>query len=148
MATQMSPEEGSIHSSFSSFPALKLDDVRDVQVDDKGTTTATHPTNFPTSYSSKTKTCTSKLKREEAKINAWENLQKAKAEAAIQKLEMKLQKKRSASMDKIANKLRGAQMKAQAMRNQTPTTPHKGMIPYRLHLKMCSLSCCFFCNTD
>lgn len=30
----------------------------------------------------------SRLKREEAKINAWENLQKAKAEADIRKLEV------------------------------------------------------------
>jgi len=30
----------------------------------------------------------SRAKREEAKITAWENLQKAKAEAAIQKLEV------------------------------------------------------------
>jgi hypothetical protein len=30
----------------------------------------------------------SRLKREEAKISAWENLQKAKAEAAIRKLEV------------------------------------------------------------
>jgi len=30
----------------------------------------------------------SRAKREEAKINAWENLQKAKAEAAIRKLEV------------------------------------------------------------
>lgn len=29
-----------------------------------------------------------RLKKEEAKITAWENLQKAKAEAAIQKLEV------------------------------------------------------------
>lgn len=29
-----------------------------------------------------------RLQREEAKISAWENLQKAKAEAAIQKLEV------------------------------------------------------------
>ncbi|THG00096.1 hypothetical protein TEA_012392 [Camellia sinensis var. sinensis] len=59
----------------------------------------------------------SKLEREEAEITAWENLQKAKAEAAIRKLEMKLEKKRSASMDKILNKLRIAQMKAQEMRS-------------------------------
>ncbi|KAI4982340.1 hypothetical protein ZWY2020_022832 [Hordeum vulgare] len=39
--------------------------------------------------------CISKCKREEAKITAWENLQKAKAEAAIRKLEMKLEKKRN-----------------------------------------------------
>ncbi|PPR88413.1 hypothetical protein GOBAR_AA32270 [Gossypium barbadense] len=59
----------------------------------------------------------SKMKREEAKITAWENLQKAKAEAAIRKLEMKLEKKRSSSMDKIMNKLRSAQKRAQDMRS-------------------------------
>ncbi|XP_028764087.1 uncharacterized protein LOC114722263 [Neltuma alba] len=62
----------------------------------------------------------SKVQREEAKINAWENLQKAKAEAAIRKLEMKLEKKRSASVDKILNKLRRAQMKAEKMRGSIP----------------------------
>ncbi|KAL5131682.1 hypothetical protein HKD37_12G034510 [Glycine soja] len=45
-----------------------------------------------------------KAKSEEAKISAWENLQKAKAEAAIRKLEMKLEKRRASSMDKIMNK--------------------------------------------
>ncbi|GFY95933.1 remorin family protein [Actinidia rufa] len=59
----------------------------------------------------------SKMKREEAKVNAWENLQKAKAEAAIRKLKMKLEKKRSSSMDRIVKKLRSAQKKAQEMRN-------------------------------
>ncbi|KAI4314969.1 hypothetical protein L6164_027823 [Bauhinia variegata] len=58
----------------------------------------------------------SKLQREEAKISAWENLQKAKTEAAVRKLEMKLEKKRSSSMDKIIRKLRRAQMKAEKMR--------------------------------
>ncbi|CAA6664332.1 unnamed protein product [Spirodela intermedia] len=59
----------------------------------------------------------SKLKREEAKITAWENLQKAEAEAAIKNLEMKLEKKRSSSMDKIMRELRSAQGKAQEMRD-------------------------------
>ncbi|KAJ6398603.1 hypothetical protein OIU77_019398 [Salix suchowensis] len=59
----------------------------------------------------------SKLEREEAKITAWENLQKAKADAAIRKLEMKLEKKRSSSLDKIMNKLRMARMKAEEMRS-------------------------------
>ncbi|XP_078444777.1 uncharacterized protein LOC144713911 [Wolffia australiana] len=59
----------------------------------------------------------SKIKREEARITAWENLQKAKAEAAIQKLEMKLEKERSSSMDKILQKLNSAQTKAHDMRN-------------------------------
>nr|GEZ72070.1 hypothetical protein [Tanacetum cinerariifolium] len=56
------------------------------------------------------------LQKEEARITAWENLQNAKAEASIRKLEMKLEKKKSASMDKILNKHRAAQMKAQEMR--------------------------------
>lgn len=63
---------------------------------------------------------TSKLQREEAKIIAWENLQKAKAEAAVRKLEMKLEKKRSSTMDKIVKKLRRAQLKAESMRSITP----------------------------
>lgn len=92
-----------------------------------------------------------KLQREEAKITAWENLQKAKAEAAIRKLEMKLEKKRSASMDKILNKLRAAEMKAQEMRNsvtdsqahRSPRASHK--IFLFKHVKMGSLSNCFFC---
>ncbi|CAA7035843.1 unnamed protein product [Microthlaspi erraticum] len=61
----------------------------------------------------------SKLQREEAKIAAWENLQKAKAEAAIRKLEVKLEKKKSASMDKILNKLQTAKLKAQEMRRSS-----------------------------
>ncbi|GAU26024.1 hypothetical protein TSUD_224850 [Trifolium subterraneum] len=64
-------------------------------------------------------TSSSKFERDEAKISAWESLQKAKAEAAIKKLEMKLEKKKSSSMDKILNKLRRAQMKAEKMRNST-----------------------------
>ncbi|KAK7307630.1 hypothetical protein VNO77_40867 [Canavalia gladiata] len=64
----------------------------------------------------------SKFQREEAKIIAWESLQKAKAEAAIRKLEMKLEKKKSSSIDKILNKLRRAQMKAEKMRNVVTVT--------------------------
>ncbi|KAL4312691.1 hypothetical protein GQ457_01G010140 [Hibiscus cannabinus] len=69
----------------------------------------------------------SRVEREEAKITAWENLQKAKAEAAIRKLEMKLEKKRSSTMDKITNKLSSAQKRAQEMRN--------GFIEWLLHLQ-------------
>ncbi|CAH8391819.1 unnamed protein product [Eruca vesicaria subsp. sativa] len=65
-----------------------------------------------------------KLHREEAKIAAWENLQKAKAEAAMRKLEVKLEKKKSASMDKIFNKLQTAKLKAQEMRRSTVTSDH------------------------
>ncbi|KAI4381651.1 hypothetical protein MLD38_007708 [Melastoma candidum] len=56
------------------------------------------------------------VQREEARITAWENLQKAKAEAAIRKLEMKLEKKRSSSMGRILGKLKAAEAKAQEMR--------------------------------
>ncbi|KAJ4898805.1 Remorin family protein [Raphanus sativus] len=67
-----------------------------------------------------------KLHREEAKIAAWENLQKAKAEAAMRKLEVKLEKKKSASMDKILNKLQTAKMKAQEMRRSTTVSSSGG----------------------
>ncbi|KAI4330614.1 hypothetical protein MLD38_028887 [Melastoma candidum] len=56
------------------------------------------------------------VEREQARIAAWENLQKAKAEAAIRKLEMKLEKKRSTAMERILSKLRAAERKAQEMR--------------------------------
>uniref|UniRef100_A0A0D9YYM2 Remorin C-terminal domain-containing protein n=1 Tax=Oryza glumipatula TaxID=40148 RepID=A0A0D9YYM2_9ORYZ len=119
--------------------ALKPE-VRDVQVDDQVTVTRwskrhvtrgsdrrstnivewrkkTIETRAPSFDEKERESCESKCKREEAKITAWENLQKAKAEAAIRKLEMKLEKKRSSSMDRILGKLRTAQKKAQDMRS-------------------------------
>ncbi|XP_076921573.1 uncharacterized protein LOC143583028 [Bidens hawaiensis] len=99
----------------------------------------------------------SKVKREEAKITAWENLQKAKAEAAIRKLEMKLEKKRSSSMDKIMNKLRSAQKKAQEMRGtvlSNQTHHHQGAARSSSHKAISlirtphigSISGCFSCH--
>ncbi|KAH8516441.1 hypothetical protein H0E87_004696 [Populus deltoides] len=95
----------------------------------------------------------SKVKREEAKITAWENLQKAKAEAEIRKLEMKLEKKRSSSMDRIMNKLRSAQKRAQEMRSsvlanqahQVSTNSRKA-ISFRRTCQKGSLSGCFTCH--
>ncbi|XP_039023779.1 uncharacterized protein LOC120156528 isoform X2 [Hibiscus syriacus] len=95
----------------------------------------------------------SKIKREEAKIVAWENLQKAKAEAAIRKLEMKLEKKRSSTMDKIMNKLSSAQKRAQEMRrsmianefHQVTRSAHKAISFHRTR-QMGSLSGCFTCH--
>ncbi|KAJ8772896.1 hypothetical protein K2173_028073 [Erythroxylum novogranatense] len=93
--------------------------------------------------------------KEEAKITAWENLQKAKAEAAIRKLEMKLEKKRSSSMDKIMNKLRSAQKRAQQMRSsvlanqaqQVSNSRTSGkVISFRRTRQMGSLSGCFTCH--
>lgn len=144
-----------------STPAAK-DEIRDVQVD-KGTTTSRHSkkqgmrkvknsTNvddlpFPWSIAEASRN-TSRLQREEAKITAWENLQKAKAEAAIHKLEMKLEKKRSKSMDKILDKLRAAQMKAQAMRN-LPSENQATQITHTSHKWITfikSFETCSFCH--
>ncbi|XP_029124248.1 uncharacterized protein [Elaeis guineensis] len=95
----------------------------------------------------------SKYKREEAKITAWENLQKAKAEAAIRKLEMKLEKKRSSSMEKILNKLRSAQRKAQEMRSAATASqashivrPTKRVSYFPKTGQISSLSGCFTCH--
>ncbi|KAJ6337829.1 hypothetical protein OIU76_007496 [Salix suchowensis] len=95
----------------------------------------------------------SKVKREEAKITAWENLQKAKAEAAIRKLEMKLEKKRSSSMDKIMDKLRSAQKRAQEMRSSVlANQAHQVSTNSRKAISLCrtrqkgSLSGCFTCH--
>ncbi|KAL0380885.1 UNVERIFIED_CONTAM: hypothetical protein Sangu_0152800 [Sesamum angustifolium] len=157
----------------SSVPALfhphsnhaAKDEIRDVQVD-KGTTMARQskkqgikkmkkdsanvdylPLPWNASEASKN---ASRLQREEAKITAWENLQKAKAEAAIRKLEMKLEKERSASMDKILNKLRAAEMKARAMRdslseNQQPRARRTSYMGFSccIYVKAYHLSNCF-----
>ncbi|KAG6419848.1 hypothetical protein SASPL_116360 [Salvia splendens] len=105
--------------------------------------------------SSETSKSISKIQREEAKITAWENLQKAKAEAAIRKLEMKLEKKRSSSMDKIMTKLKSAQKKAQEMRgsvmaSQTTTSqmarPSERALSFRRSRPISSLSGCFTCH--
>ncbi|KAL8141131.1 hypothetical protein V2J09_007152 [Rumex salicifolius] len=160
--------------SFNSSPP----EVRDVQVDDRVTVSRWSKRN-KSSTSSKGSgdidnwklralaACSSpwdvserskglaKANREEAKITAWENLQKAKAEAAIRKLEMKLEKKRSTSMDKIMNKLRSAQRKAQERRrsvleiesNQVSKTFFLPLSLSRSRTKhIGSLSGCFTCH--
>ncbi|KAF5763665.1 putative remorin [Helianthus annuus] len=136
MATQMSsPETSPTHIppppvEPNNHHSARLE-VRDVQVD-KGTTTIKqskrHKTKIKNTRSPEVNDLAltwnttegamkvSKLEKEEARITAWENLQNAKAEASIRKLEMKLEKKKSASLDKILNKHRAAQMKADEMR--------------------------------
>lgn len=67
--------------------------------------------------------------------------------------QMKLEKKRASSMDKIMNKLRFAQKKAQEMRgsvldnqaHQVARTSHKVM-SFRRANQMGSLSGCFTCH--
>ncbi|XP_022962881.1 uncharacterized protein LOC111463248 [Cucurbita moschata] len=96
----------------------------------------------------------SKLQREEAKITAWENLQKAKAEAAIRKLEMKLERARSSSMDKILKKLRKAQMKAHKMRNSSGGDRNQrvcntnNFLPFHKQVWIGSLKRWFICHAS
>ncbi|XP_062221896.1 uncharacterized protein LOC133921145 isoform X2 [Phragmites australis] len=146
-------------------------EIRDVQVDDQVTVTRwskrhvtrgsdkrstniiewrkkTMETRAPSFDEKERERCVSKCKREEAKITAWENLQRAKAEAAIRKLEMKLEKKRSSSMDKILSKLSSAQNKAQDMRSAVSAS--EGQCGVRATKKGSSFvktgkpfSCCF-----
>ncbi|KAH7423446.1 hypothetical protein KP509_12G056000 [Ceratopteris richardii] len=58
----------------------------------------------------------SKFAREEARIDAWENHQKAKAEAELKKLEMKLERLRAQATEKIMNKMAAAHLRAEEMR--------------------------------
>ncbi|GMJ02612.1 hypothetical protein like AT1G45207 [Hibiscus trionum] len=152
-------------------------EVRDVQVDERVTMTrwskkhrarntgkstkivddrGKRAVDTPTSSWDVTETAKhiSRVKREEAKITAWENLQKAKAEAAIRKLEMKLEKKRSSTMDKITNKLSSAQKRAQEMRSSMianevhqVTRSTRKAISFHRTRQMGSLSGCFTCHT-
>ncbi|XP_051188063.1 uncharacterized protein [Lolium perenne] len=96
----------------------------------------------------------SKVEKEEAKIAAWENLQKAKAEAAIQKLVMKLEKKRSSSLERILSTLRSAQRKAQGMRDEATASQDERLsrkVKKTSHAtkngQIRSLSGCFTCHT-
>lgn len=150
MATQMFPEsESSSTSSIVSSPKSPISatsprplllnehkrdvqtpesEVKDVQVDKQSSVSRSrlNAHNVRDDYSNSSTSIEadnimSKFERNEARINAWENLQKAKAEAAIQKLEEKLEKKRTSSMDKIIQKLRRAEVKAEKMRNALPS---------------------------
>ncbi|KAL5223264.1 hypothetical protein ABZP36_027977 [Zizania latifolia] len=97
--------------------------------------------------------CISKIEGEEAKMIAWENMQKAKAEAAIQKLVMKLQKKRSYSLERIFNTLRSSHRKTHVIRSTTTTNLDQHIsrtVKRTSHLskngQMSSLSGCFTCH--
>ncbi|KAJ1268822.1 hypothetical protein BS78_07G163400 [Paspalum vaginatum] len=97
--------------------------------------------------------CISKIEGEETKMTAWENMQKAEAEAAIQKLVIKLEKKRPYSLERIFNTLRSGPRKTQVSRSTSTsnqdhhisrtikTTPHLSK-----NGQMSSLSGCFTCH--
>lgn len=176
-STRSSASSPKDRSSFSTSPpsilpvlepysnhSAKLE-IRDVQVDKRVTVTrqsGKHGTGTMLNESpvvedltstwdmSKATRNISKLQKEEAKIAAWENLQKAKAEAAIRKLEMRLEKKKSASTDKILKKLRKSQIKAQEMRGSMsdrdvhlePNSTHEASFIRKL-VKGCSLRGCY-----
>ncbi|XP_009605374.1 uncharacterized protein LOC107771935 [Nicotiana tabacum] len=171
MATQMSPEESPSSplrlspfspSTPSVLPIVKLQrvtsskaEVRDVPVDECGAPTPGREIRSSHWDVSNTTKSASKIRREEARITAWENLQKAKAEAAIRKLEMKLEKKRSSSMDKIMNKFKSAQRKAQEMRssmsaNQANEVTKSSQTALSFHRtrQLGSLSGCFTCHAS
>ncbi|KAI3970043.1 hypothetical protein MKX01_015581 [Papaver californicum] len=60
----------------------------------------------------------SRYKREEAKIQAWVNLQSAKAEAQSKKLEVKIQRKRSNLEEKIMKRMAIVHRKAEELRSE------------------------------
>ncbi|KAJ4777901.1 Remorin family protein [Rhynchospora pubera] len=57
-----------------------------------------------------------RFKRDEARIQAWENHQKAKIEAEMQKIEVDLEKIRARSQEKLMNKLAASKHKANQKR--------------------------------
>ncbi|KAF8654427.1 hypothetical protein HU200_061610 [Digitaria exilis] len=151
-------------------------EIRDVQVDDRVTLTRwskkhvtrgsdKNATNIiewkkktmeskPSAWEvTETAKCISKIEGEEAKMTAWENMQKANAEAAIQKLVIKLEKKRPYSLERIFNTLRSGPRKTQVVRS-TSTANHDQHISRTIktapHLskngQMSSLSGCFTCH--
>lgn len=179
MATQMSSAAGSPKERLSpDHPILNPScnfsskvEIRDVQVD-KGATVTRQPKEdrvrstekalpeteesaLPWNLAEASKNM-SRLQREEARISAWENLQKAKAEDAINKLEMKLEKKRTASMDKILNKLRIAQTRAHDMRqlmtdnldNQIPKSKVNKFSSLRKYVELGPIGSCFRSHAD
>lgn len=58
----------------------------------------------------------SRFKREEAKIQAWENHEKAKAEAEMRRVEVKVERMRSHANEKLMNKLAAARRRAEELR--------------------------------
>ncbi|CAM8918993.1 unnamed protein product [Rhodiola kirilowii] len=181
IATQMSPIDSTNSSFKRNSSSCNEDQaqsqfvrMRDVEMDEKitiGSLKNIHRSSLSNKSSRRVNDCTKKemvpqssawsstktakrlgtSTRDEARIIAWENLQKAKADAAIQKLEMKLEKKKASSMNKIVKKLKSAQKKAQEMRKSVlsneAANPSSGrsLSMYKVRHKS-SLSGCFTCH--
>uniref|UniRef100_A0A453J6G2 Remorin C-terminal domain-containing protein n=1 Tax=Aegilops tauschii subsp. strangulata TaxID=200361 RepID=A0A453J6G2_AEGTS len=57
-----------------------------------------------------------RFQREEVKIQAWENHQRAKIEAEMKSIEAKMERKRAREHDRLARKLASARSRAEAKR--------------------------------
>ncbi|KAJ8769994.1 hypothetical protein K2173_009076 [Erythroxylum novogranatense] len=95
-----------------------------------------------------------RFKREETKIQAWENHQKAKTEAEMRKIEVEVERMRAEGHDRIMNKLASLRHKAEEKRaaaeahrnwhaakaeQQADYIRKNGRMPY-------SFSCCGWCS--
>ncbi|XP_015901279.3 uncharacterized protein LOC107434328 isoform X2 [Ziziphus jujuba] len=103
------------------------------------------------------KKCCLRYQREEAKIQAWVNLQSAKAEAQSRKLEVKLQKMRSNLEEKLMKRMAVVHRKAEEWRAEArrehseqiqKATEHTQKMIYRnsSHFSGYSSCGCFPCN--
>ncbi|MBA0663646.1 hypothetical protein Gotri_003527 [Gossypium trilobum] len=101
--------------------------------------------------------CCLRYRREEAKIQAWVNLQNAKAEAQSRKLEVKIQKMRSKLEEKLMKRMAVVHRKAEEWRASAQQQhaeqmqkPNNILISNRSNLQFSgNISCgCFPCNNS
>ncbi|KAL1076788.1 hypothetical protein V6Z11_D10G055200 [Gossypium hirsutum] len=101
--------------------------------------------------------CCLRYRREEAKIQAWVNLQNAKAEAQSRKLEVKIQKMRSKLEEKLMKRMAVVHRKAEEWRASAQQQhaeqmqkPNNILISNRSNLQFSgNISCgCFLCNNS
>nr|GMC55748.1 uncharacterized protein LOC109190269 [Ipomoea batatas] len=74
------------------------------------------PRAYSSSWEEEVAKCCLRYQREEAQIQAWVNLQSAKAEAQSKKLEVKIQRMRSKKEEKLMKKMAIVQRKAEELR--------------------------------
>nr|CAB3483235.1 unnamed protein product [Digitaria exilis] len=152
-STRVSLQFSSAADSYQSLPT-SYESIQDGQIESiKDSATSSTPMVLRKDVATQTSPDISRIEGEEAKMTAWENMQKANAEAAIQKLVIKLEKKRPYSLERIFNTLRSGPRKTQVVRS-TSTSNHDQHISRTIktapHLskngQMSSLSGCFTCH--
>nr|CAB3481261.1 unnamed protein product [Digitaria exilis] len=152
-STRVSLQFSSAADSYQSLPT-SYESIQDGQIESiKDSATSSTPMVLRKDVATQTSPDISRIEGEEAKMTAWENMQKANAEAAIQKLVIKLEKKRPYSLERIFNTLRSGPRKTQVVRS-TSTANHDQHISRTIktapHLskngQMSSLSGCFTCH--